>query len=1076
VTFWSLCRRLDAARPFLFGLALWLSSFSLAAERNYWTALDPARLRSTSLAADPFNSSEVYAAGPIGVCRTTDRGHTWQSCSYGLRGPVTALAAHPTSPGSFYAATYSGVFRTTDGGARWAPVGGIEDRRLEDIEIDPQDPRNLYAIAGGLDSALLKSTDGGLSWSPLTVPMSAAGPVYPIRIAVHPQDSQLLLLAAWQGLFRSTDAGTTWSSVGTWQDNRPLVFAFDRSDASRIYAGANRYVWISTDRGETWRQTGDESMQGISAIAVDPSNPSNLYLSLASSLVSEGHLRKSTDRGETWAPLLAGSPWGAVRDLLVDRSTPSRLWFATDDGLLLSEDAAVSWKPTTEGASESGLYNFTVDPSDSRTIYAANSSGLVRSEDGGISWSPINSYNALEYTAPTVIAIEPGNSDVIYVAGSQVIYRTDDRGATWEVVAGIRAHQILINPANPRHLYILDISNTLKRSTDRGEIWITSKLNVSAVAFDPTVSSLVYATGPDGIYRSADSGLIWTYIEASYGIGYPTHLLVDPSDSSSLLAGTVNKSGDAEIWAGADRGDSWTRRVVFPRGQIHRLVADPRSPLVLYASLNQGFSRSADGGRTWVLLDHGAASGDPEERCYPGLFAFDTENPWRLLAPSSRGLYEFLVAPSINFPWAASDGVCSTGLTFVNLSNDPLQIRLEAREADGNLASGPGIQNPMTLNLDRGEQTAAQLDELFGPLSGKDFQGWVRAFIDHEPAPSFFSVFSPDLQVLDTIDAGQTLRPFAFLPIIHESGNTLINLVNPHPRAALAQIQLIGDDGITRKEITRIIPAEGRISFSPDEFFGVETAPSDYVRASADLPLAFFALFDDRNRRLAGLNGVSLTLSSPILIPQFVVGHPAVRSTLHLIGSLTNPAPVIATVRSDNGSIAGSTVLDLGMGKKRLTGEELFPGLAGKSFTGYLELRPRETGQEWQAAVTFEDPDGSRFLTALPSVSAPSSEYVLSHLASDASFFTGIAVVNRNNQPTEVTIDVYRPDGQPLGSATLAVPANGRISKVLTEWLPELQGKAIYGGYARVRSTQPVACFGVFGPYDLSSYAAVPAQ
>jgi len=1077
VAFLVLVKRLPAV---LFCLAVCLVAFessSALAETNYWTALDPSRLSSTCLAADPLTTSTVYAAGPGGVWKTTDSGRTWQYSSYGLRGPVTGLVPHPSSPGLLYASTGSGVFRTTDAGVRWTPIGNIEERRVDRLEIDHKDPHNLYAIAEGLETELLKSTDDGLSWTKLSLPQAASGTVYPLRIAVHPQDSQLLLLACWQGLFRSTDQGASWRSAGTWQDNRPTAFAFDPQDAGRIYAGASRGVWISTDKGDTWVKSGNDTMQEISTMVVDPANSSILYAGSHNSFVLDGGLWKSTDRGITWVTELKDLTATPIEDLLIDRSKPSRLWFATYQGLFLSEDSAMSWKPTTEGALRSGVILFAIAPSDSRVIYAAGSAGLVRSQDGGISWTPVSSYNALEPTRPFAIAVEPGNPQVVYVAGTQFLYRSDDGGQSWKVIGGIRADQIHINPANPQHVYVRDISRALRRSTDRGEIWITSKSDVSAIAFDPADSKRVYATGPDGIYRSTDAGLIWTYIPESAVTGYPTDLLVDPSDASSLWAASINKSGAPEIWNSADRGKTWFRRSVFPRGEIDHLVASPHSPLVLYASLPDGFSRSGDRAKTWVRFDHGAVAVRSEENCATALFALDPENASRLLAPSSQGLCHLVVSPSIHFPWAAADEAeYSTGLTLVNLSSVPLEVRLEAREPDGRLASGEGIENPKTLKLNPEEQTAAQVSELFGPLSANAFRGWVRAFIDREPVTAFFSIFSPDLKVLDTVDASQRLYASVIFPVIEENGETVLTVANPHPRAALTHFQLTDPAGVVKKEVARVVPADGRMAVAVGDLFGSGTEASDYVRAYSDLPLAFLELFGQHGRSVAGLNGLAASFSSPILIPQFVVGNSEVRSTLDLIASSTLPIPVTVTLRSDGGTVVGATVVNVGTAKTRLTGEQLFPSLAGQSITGYLELRQKDSLYEWQAAVTFEDAAGSRFLTALPSVTTPRSEYILSHLASDAGFFTGIAVVNPNNQATEVTIEVYAPDAQLLGSRTMLIPPNGRISKLLSEWVPVLQGVSIHGGYARLRSTQPVACFGVFAPSDLSSYAVVPAQ
>ena len=98
-----------------------------------------------------------------GVLRSPDRGETWDHANTGgLRDrEVFALVVDPHLPRRVYAATYGGVFRSTDRGATWALLdAGLPDPVAFTVAVDPTDPAILYAAGNGVR----RSTDGGATW------------------------------------------------------------------------------------------------------------------------------------------------------------------------------------------------------------------------------------------------------------------------------------------------------------------------------------------------------------------------------------------------------------------------------------------------------------------------------------------------------------------------------------------------------------------------------------------------------------------------------------------------------------------------------------------------------------------------------------------------------------------------------------------------------------------------------------------------------------------------------------------------------------------------------------------------
>jgi hypothetical protein len=97
-------------------------------------------------------------------------------------------------------------------------------------------------------------------------------------------------------------------------------------------------------------------------------------------------------------------------------------------------------------------------------------------------------------------------------------------------------------------------------------------------------------------------------------------------------------------------------------------------------------------------------------------------------------------------------------------------------------------------------------------------------------------------------------------------------------------------------------------------------------------------------------------------------------------------------------------------------------------------------------------------------------------VASDATYFTGLAILNPNSTDAIATIDIHGADGKLDRSVTTIIPARNRLSKLLTEYFPSLVGQNRSSGYIRITVDKPVAGFELFGKHDLSVLSAVPPQ
>jgi len=218
---------------------------------------------------------------------------------------------------------------------RWRNIGPFRGGRTRAAEGVPSEPNLFYM--GQVNGGVWKSDDYGRTWTPIfdSQPTGSVG-----AIAVAPSDPNIIYVASGEGLqrpdlsvgngiYKSTDAGQTWTHLGLRDGRQIPALAVDPRDPNRLFAavlghpyGANqeRGVFASTDGGQSFQKVlyVDENT-GASDIAMDPSNPDVLYASLWEARQgpwefgneysgTHGGIFKSIDGGKTWRKLTQGLP------------------------------------------------------------------------------------------------------------------------------------------------------------------------------------------------------------------------------------------------------------------------------------------------------------------------------------------------------------------------------------------------------------------------------------------------------------------------------------------------------------------------------------------------------------------------------------------------------------------------------------------------------------------------------------------------------------------------------------------------------------------------------------------------
>lgn len=311
------------------------------------------------------------------------------------------------------------------------------------IQVDPRDHRTLYA--GTSYDGLLRSTDAGTTWTPLIEPRV----VSVSALLFDPADGMSVYGATYEEyLFKSSDGGATWEGKSRGLVPPPCgpfpcintpafhALAADPGMPSAIYAVAYS-LFRSQDGGSNWHKINfapSGEQWGASAILVVPPPDSVIYVA-ADALPNQYAIFKSMDHGATWSATSQAPPT-QVFTLIVDPSDPALLYAGTTQGVFKSTDRGEHWSPSSGGLPIRQPYDFqvrhlAVDQNHPGTFYAsADFYRVFKSTDHGESW--VSSQQGLEGERVNATAIDPTNSSVVYAATWSGIFRSSNGGANWQ--------------------------------------------------------------------------------------------------------------------------------------------------------------------------------------------------------------------------------------------------------------------------------------------------------------------------------------------------------------------------------------------------------------------------------------------------------------------------------------------------------------------------------------------------------------------------------------------------------------------------------------------------------------------
>jgi photosystem II stability/assembly factor-like uncharacterized protein len=494
-------------------------------------------------------------------------------------------------------------------------LGPREGNRVAALAGVPGDPNIWYA--GAASGGVFKSTDGGFRWNPIFDEQSAAAIG---TLAVAPSDPNTVWAGtgeAWairdidvggDGVYKSTDAGKTWTNMGLPASGRVGRIVIDPKDAGVVYVCAlgrmtapqqERGVFKTTDGGKTWTRS----------LFVDPKTG-------CSGLAMDAHDSKT---------LFAGA-WQVEMHTYAERSG------GPGSGVYVSHDAGATWA-RIDGhglpVSPFGKVDVAVAPTDSQRVYAlieTNGQGsLWRSDDGGGNWAVVSTDRTLIGRAGYYIrvAVSPADKDTVFVSSS-VFHVSTDGGKTFQDKRwGGDNHEIWFDPTNAKRFGI-SFDGGLAITTNGGEGMRNVTLPIGQmyhVAVDDQIPYRVYSNMQDnGTMRmpllpfGQNGGQERTLGGCESGFTLP-----DPHRADVVWASCYG--AEVTRWDGASQRarsvSPWLHSLSSPpadtRYRCHwtaPLAADPFDPDTVYFGC-QMVLKTADAGQSWHEVSPDLSTRDP---------------------------------------------------------------------------------------------------------------------------------------------------------------------------------------------------------------------------------------------------------------------------------------------------------------------------------------------------------------------------------------------------------------------------------------------------------------------------------
>jgi photosystem II stability/assembly factor-like uncharacterized protein len=587
------------------------------------------------------------------------------------------------------------LVRTCCSDMRYRMIGPFRGGRTKAAAGIPNEPHTFYV--GVVNGGVWKTTDAGRTWLPIfdDQPTGSVG-----AIAVAPSDPNIIYVGSGEGL------------------QRP-----DLSTGNGIYK--------STDAGRTWTQLGLRDGQQIPQIVVHPTDPNRLWVAVLGHPYGPNEERgifRSRDGGKTFEKVLYKDPDTGAADLIIDPKNPdilyAALWEARQGpwenadfrgpgtGVFKSTDGGTTWRPIDKGfptfaADRLGRIGLAIAPSNPSRLFATveanQKAGLYRSDDAGESWALVNGDPRVTMRASDFaeVKVHPSNPDIVFT-GSIVAWKSTDGGKTFTAFRGAPGgddyHRFWINPRDP-DIILLATDQGVVITLNGGATW-SSWYNQPTAQFYHVSTDYNFPyrvcggqqeSGSACVSSRGDHGRITFREWRPVGVEEYGYVAPDPANTDIYYGGKVTRydwrTGQTQNVAPMPvrRGDYRVLRTM-------PVLFSPMEPRTLFFASNVLW-KTTNGGQSWTPISPDLSRETWDVPASVGKYRDTPE-----AKPSRRGVI-YTVAPSsldANVIWTGTDdGLIHVtrdgGKTWTNVT--PPQLTpwakvslMEASHFDSNIA------------------------------------------------------------------------------------------------------------------------------------------------------------------------------------------------------------------------------------------------------------------------------------------------------------------------------------------------------------------------------------------------------
>ncbi len=421
-----------------------------------------------SLTSDPNFSGTFYAATNGGVLKSSDNGNTWSDVFTSTL--LDTISVDPKNSNIVYASRFNNFYQSTDAGSNWVSVN---TNGAETIAIHPSINDKLF-IGNGAN--VFVSTDSGASFLVSSAGINATSPDL---LEIQPSTGKVFVGGIFgHSLYISDNNGILQAAPGGLVSSPINDIGFDPTDDDTFYTaglGSPGGVFKTTDAGVTWseRNTGFGNHVATS-VAVSKTDANFLVVGARDAAnLSLANVGLSTNAAGNWIQTndsLANST--DINHLLIDPLDDDIIYLATETaGVLKSIDSGLSWTAVNAGLPKTNSINnvdyitiqYLVFSPHNNDIYASFQKRVFHSTDAGASWTERSFLNQAEHgisLPDAVIGFHPTDASIMYIGN----FQSKDEGSSWcGISTGLPAEeiskQVAINPVNPTNLFVSTGSN-----------------------------------------------------------------------------------------------------------------------------------------------------------------------------------------------------------------------------------------------------------------------------------------------------------------------------------------------------------------------------------------------------------------------------------------------------------------------------------------------------------------------------------------------------------------------------------------------------------------------------------------